>query len=59
MIDRERVKYDIERCLSDAPYACKDCSHYLGKKDEDFTTIDCMEALLTEAYTLLYKEREV
>ena len=55
MIDREQVKYDIERCISHVPDACRDCSHYWGKKetDADFTAIDCMEKLLAEAYAML------
>ena len=58
MTDMEQVKYDIERCISHAPDACRDCSHYWGKKDGDVTAIDCMEALLAEALALM-KEHEV
>ena len=59
MTDRERVKYDIERCISHVPDACRDCSHYWGKKDGDVTAIDCMEALLAEAHTLLKEQDPV
>lgn len=53
MIDKRQVMYDIERCISHVPDACRDCSHYWGKKDGDVTAIDCMEKLLAEAYALL------
>ena len=48
MTDRERVIYDIERCICRVPDACRDCSKY---KDE--YTPDCMEQLLGEALELL------
>lgn len=57
MADRERVAYDIERCISHVPDACRDCSHYWGKKDGDVTAIDCMEELMADALALL-KEQE-
>ena len=52
MPDRERVKYDIERCISHTPDACRDCSHYTGTVE-----LGCMENLMSDAYILL-KEQE-
>ena len=52
MADREKVIYDIERCICHVPDACRDCSHY-GNGE----VIGCMEELLTDALTLL-KEQE-
>ncbi len=37
MPDRERVKYDIERCISHVPDACRDCYHYTGTVGFDDT----------------------
>ena len=56
MTDRERVAYDIERCISHVPDACRDCSHYWGE-DGDATAIDCMEELMADALSML-KEQE-
>ena len=52
MPDREKVKYDIERCICLVPDACRDCSHY---KNGEY--LDCREELLTDALSLL-KEQE-
>lgn len=52
MPDREKVKYDIERCICHVPDACRDCSHY---KHGEY--LDCMEELLKDALALL-KEQE-
>lgn len=52
MIDREKVIYDIERCICHVPDACRDCSHY----GHD-APIGCMEELLSDALELL-KEHE-
>lgn len=52
MADREKVIYDIERCICHVPDACRDCSHY-GHGE----VIGCMEELLTDALALL-KEHE-
>ena len=52
MADREKVIYDIERCICHVPDACKDCSKYGGDN-----AIRCMEELLTDALSLL-KEQE-
>ena len=49
MPDREKVIYDIGRCICHVPYACKECSRY-GK-------ISCIEELLADALSLL-KEQE-
>lgn len=50
-MDREKVKYDIERCICHVPDACRDCSHY------KHGVLDCMEELLKDAIALL-KEQE-
>lgn len=49
MDERERVIYDIERCICCAPDACRDCSKY----SDDSTVIRCMEELLKDALALL------
>ena len=51
-MDREKVKYDIERCICHVPDACRDCSHY---KHGEY--LDCMEELLKDALAML-KEQE-
>lgn len=56
MTDRERVIYDIERCICHVPDACRDCSKHSG--DVDFDPIPCMEDLLSDALVLL-REQEV
>ena len=48
MIDREKVIYDIERCISHVPDACRDCSHYTGT-----VGFGCMENLMSDALALL------
>ena len=48
MVDREKLMWDIERCISHVPDACCDCSH---ADYEGFP--GCMETLLKEAYDLL------
>ena len=53
MPDREKVIYDIERCICHVPDACRDCSHY----KELGNAISCMEELLSDALALL-KEQE-
>ena len=58
MADRERVTYDIERCICHVPDACRDCSHYWGKKDGDVTAIKCMEELMADALALLKEQAE-
>jgi hypothetical protein len=45
---REKVIYDIERCICHVPDACKDCSKYGGDN-----AIRCMEELLADALFLL------
>ena len=54
MPDREKVKYDIERCICHVPDACRDCSHYHG-----VIGIGCMEELLTDALALLKEQNWV
>ena len=52
MPDREKVIFDIERCICHVPDACRDCSHY---KHGEY--LDCMEELLKDALAML-KEQE-
>ena len=51
-MDREKVIFDIERCICHVPDACRDCSHY-GHGE----VIGCMEELLADALELM-KEQE-
>jgi len=53
-MDREKVIYDIERCICHVPDACRDCSHY-GHGE----VIGCMEELLTDALALLKEQDEL
>ena len=55
MPDREKVIWDIERCICHVPDACRDCSHY--DSGEAFDAYRCMEELLADAMLLL-KEQE-
>ena len=50
MPDREKVIYDIERCICRVPDACRDCSHYQDDR------LDCMEKLLADALALLKEQ---
>lgn len=52
MPDRERVIYDIERCICHVPDACRDCSKYIGAY-----TPNCMEQLLADALALLNEQK--
>jgi hypothetical protein len=54
MADREKVIYDIERCICHVPDACRDCSHY-----QDDPELDCMEKLLADALALLKEQDAV
>lgn len=54
MADREKVIYDIERCICHVPDACKDCSKYGGDN-----AIRCMEELLKDALSLLKAQEPV
>lgn len=53
MIDIRQVMYDIERCVSHVPDACRDCSHYTGT-----VGFGCMENLMSDALVLLKKQEE-
>lgn len=53
MSDIKQVKYDIERCISHVPDACRDCSHYTGT-----VGFGCMENLMADAYVLLKEQEE-
>lgn len=52
MIDRKNVIYNIERCISHVPDACRDCSKY-GTWD----AMVCMEELLSDAMELLKEQK--
>ena len=52
---RERVIYDIERCICHVPDACRDCSHY-GQGEE---AIRCMENLMADALSVLKEQPDV
>lgn len=54
MTEREKVIYDIERCICHVPDACKDCSKYGGDN-----AIRCMEELLTDALSLLKAQKDM
>lgn len=45
--------YDIERCISHMPDACRDCSHYTGT-----VGFGCMENLMSDALALLKEQEE-
>ena len=51
MPDRDKVIYDIERCICHVPDACRDCSHYRHRE-----VIGCMEELLTDALAILKEQ---
>ena len=55
MPDKEKVIYDIERCISHVQDACIDCSKY--SCEVEYGPIPCMEVLLSDALALL-KEQE-
>lgn len=50
---KNRVIYDIERCVCKVPDACTDCS----KRREGLVPLECMEELMKDALELL-KEQE-
>ena len=52
MSDREKIIYDIERCICHVPDACRDCSKFAGVGN-----LKCMEDLMADALELL-KEQE-
>ena len=54
MIDKRQVMYDIERCISHVPDACRDCSKYKG-----IDGLRCMEELMTDALTLLKEQQKL
>ena len=54
MIDTQHVMYDIERCISNVPDACRDCSHYTGT-----VGFKCMENLMTDALALLKEQDDL
>lgn len=53
MSNKERVIYDIERCICCAPAACQDCSKY------EYGNECCMEELLSDALDLLREQEPV
>lgn len=52
MIDREKVKYSIERCISHVPDACRDCAYDAGHPYNE-----CVEMMLNDVLSML-KEQE-
>lgn len=50
MSDIKQVMYDIERCISHVPDACRDCSKNEKRK---LSFVTCMEELLSDAHALL------
>ena len=52
MMDKRQVMYDIERCISHVPDACRDCSHYTGTVE-----FGCMKDLLKDSLAMT-KEQE-
>lgn len=54
MTDKRQVMYDIERCISHVPDACRDCSHYTGT-----VGFGCMENLMSDALALLKEQKSV
>lgn len=54
MIDKRQVMYDIERCISHVPDACRDCSHYTGT-----VGFGCMENLMSDILALLKEQGAV
>lgn len=54
MIDKRQVVYDIERCISYVPDACRDCSHYTGT-----VGFGCMEKLMEDALPMLKEQPEI
>ena len=53
MIYKRQVMYDIERCVSNVPDACRDCSHYTGT-----VGFECMESLMSDALALLEEQEQ-
>ena len=51
-MDREKVKYSIERCISHVPDACRDCAYDAGHPYNE-----CVEMMLKDVLALL-KEKE-
>ena len=54
MTDREKVIFDIERCICHVPDACRDCSKYGGIYEQR-----CMEHLMADALALLREQEPV
>lgn len=53
MAVKDRVIYDLERCVCKVPDSCTDCS----KRREGLVPLECMEELMKDALELL-KEQE-
>ena len=53
MAVKDRVIYDLERCVCKVPDSCTDCS----KRREGLLPLECMEELMKDALELL-KEQE-
>ena len=53
IMDREKVKYSIERCICHVPDACRDCAYDAGHPYNE-----CVEMMLRDALAML-KEQEL
>lgn len=53
-MDREKVKYSIERCISHVPDACRDCAYDAGHLYNE-----CVEMMLKDALELLKEQEEL
>ena len=52
MAIKDRVIYDLERCVCKVPDACSDCS----KRREGLVPLECMEELMKDALELLKRQ---
>ena len=55
MAIKDRVVYDLERCVCKVPDACSDCS----KRREGLVPLECMEELMKDALELLKIQPEI
>ena len=55
MAIKDRVVYDLERCVCKVPDSCIDCS----KRREGLVPLECMEELMKDALELLKTQPEI
>lgn len=55
MAIKDRVIYDLERCVCKVPDACSDCS----KRREGLVPLECMEELMKDTLELLESQPEI